>query len=157
MSWTGRGVARNEWEPAVWQEPTHQPQSSLAKKQPKIVQHAYVGSLLATIAKTAYKISSLPIFQVLFVGALSYAATAIARNIFEEYELCRRCEYAALGITNKVIGIRPIAALVASIFLTTIPILSMSIAVGLGVLEGLTNDINYVQQLTSARRKLLNQ
>lgn len=156
MSWAGRGIDRNEWEPAVWQEPTQQEAvSSFTKKQPKIMQHAYVGSLLATLSKTAYKISNLPIFQVIFVGALSYAATAITRKVFEEYDFCKNCEFAALGLTNKVVGIRPIAALIASIFLTTIPVLSMSIAVGLGVIEGLVNDINYFQQITSAKRNSL--
>lgn len=155
MSWAGRGIDRNDWEPAIWIEPADRQEPVLPKIQPEIMHHAYVGGMLATASKTAYTVWSLPIFEVVFVGALSYAVTAMLRKVFEDYTFCKNCEFAALGLTNKVIGIRPIAALVASIFLTTIPILSMSIAVGLGVLEGLTNDINYFEQLTSARRKAL--
>lgn len=152
MSWASQGIHRHDLEPAVWVDPRDRPKPVLPKIQPEIMHHAYVGGLLATASKTAYAIWNLPIFQVVFVGALSYAATAIVRKVFEDYTFCKNCEFAALGMTNKVIGIRPIAALVSSIFLTTIPILSMTIAVGLGVLEGLTNDINYFEQLTSVRR-----
>ena len=171
MSWISTGDAHLGWQAAVYQEnflqdtpddkTSQKPQLPITtwlNKQlyvlvsSEIALPALSGSLLAAVSKLAYKISHIPVFQVVFIASITYAVTAIVRRVFEDYSFCRNCEYMAVKVSNAVYGLRPFSLVVASIFLTSIPSLSISLSIGLGVLQGLTNEINFVEQLTSMRR-----
>ncbi|MCE5294391.1 MAG: hypothetical protein LLF94_07230 [Chlamydiales bacterium] len=149
---SARGTAQDGWEPDVFGLHTLPEQTH--SRYSEALRHASTAGVCMFLSKTCQKVWKLPFFQVVFVGSVAYAATAIVRKVFEDYTFCQKCTYGALAITNSVYAVRPILFIISSLFLTTIPLLSMSLAIGLGVLQGLTDETNIYQYLTSLKRDL---
>ncbi len=152
MTWATQGAGRDGWEPAIYNESDSEQTDYWSSLQPEILRHTYSGGISIAVCKLAYGVWKLPFFQVVFIGSIAYAATAITRKVFEDYTFCQDATHAAIRLVNSVYGIRPLIAIISSIFLTTIPPLSITLAIGLGVLQGLTNEINIFRHLTESRR-----
>ena len=145
-----RGASHAGWEPDRFG--LHNLPEEPPGKHIEALRHASTAGVCMVLSRTCLKIWKLPFFQIVFVGSVAYATTAIVRKVFEDYTFCQKCTYGALSITNSVYPVRPILFIISSLFLTTIPRLSMGIAIGLGVLQGLTDETNIYQYLTSLKR-----
>lgn len=149
-------LSAEPFKPERWQAEVADPTDYWTRNLPSMKRDAYSGIACAGLAKIAHKVSNLSFFEVIFIGSLTFVATAMMRKAFTDYTFCHKCERLALYVTRKVPFLKLLMIVVSCLFFHILPILSICMAVGLGILQGLTHEVNLTRYIAHARRSRIN-
>lgn len=131
-----------EWAPDTWyQEPDTQ-HDSFAKRVDEATEETLKGCIWSAAAVSLEKITRLSFFQIVFVAGVSYSVTQTARLLFSEEVAIKWCEEEALRLSRQIPYLKVIITLVALFSLRVAPIVSIALAIGLGLLQGLTHNVH---------------
>jgi hypothetical protein len=95
-------------------------------------------TLVVLVSSVAMKIFKSNLFFNIFIAATCYFGTRLAKKLFVGYALFHSLEKEAIEATRTIPYLKPIATVAACIFTTYVPILGMCSAAALGMLAGLT-------------------
>jgi hypothetical protein len=140
-----------------WRAPDITIPDPWSQKLQGITQELYAGLFCCLASHIAYRICQLAFFKVVFIASLGYVATSIARKVFEDYTYCRKCELAAIRLVQDMPAIKPLITIVAALFYAYFRTLGVAMSVGLGILQGLTNESSKMRYLTDVHRARVKQ
>ncbi len=103
------------------------------------------GAIVATLSKIAFDVWRYSPCKVIYLASLAFVGTSIVRIVFKDYTFCKKCQYAAIDLTNRVYGIQFVIGLVSAVFMRQLPVLCGMLALGLGILHGFTHEIMLVR------------
>lgn len=131
-----------EWAPDTWSVELDTAPESFAKKVDEASDEALKGCIWSAVAVSLQKITRLSFFQIVFVAGVSYSVTQTVRLLFSEIGAIKWCEEETLRLVRQIPYLKIAITLVALFFLRVAPIVSVTLALGLGVLQGLTHNVH---------------
>jgi len=130
-----------EWTPDICIKENYKEHDYWSERIDEAAYETVKGCIWSAVAMTLEKITNLSFFQVIYIASVSYSVTQSIRPLIADSAVLKAAEMFALRLCRSIPYLKVLIVLVASLFFQTLPLVSVFMAMGLGILQGLTHTV----------------